>query len=310
MKKFLHKNILIAGRTGSGKSNFMHNLIVNLLEENSPADLRLVLIEPKRIEFAQYNGISHLLAEVIYDSDKARSALKWTWGESLRRLKIIQEADSASIYKYNKIKYRKNKLPEIYIIIDEFSDLMAADSKFFEEYFEKITALSKMTGVYLLVASAKVIPVVFTKRINNCFVDRICFKTFDENDSLLLLGEKGAEKLSNPGSCLVKNLVEFKIKNKQMPCISDEEIAEKIKVIKEKYKDFDFSEASDEEESDELYELAKGIVVNSGKASTSLLQRKLRIGYSRASRLMDMLEERRVVGPANGAEPREIFIKK
>ena len=137
MKIFLHKNILIAGRTGSGKSNFMHNLIVNLLEENSPAEVRLILIEPKRIEFAQYNGISHLLSEVIYDSIKAESALKWTWGQSLMRLKIIQEADSASIYKYNKIKYKKNKLPEIYIIIDEFSDLMAANSKFFEEYFEK-----------------------------------------------------------------------------------------------------------------------------------------------------------------------------
>jgi len=291
MKKFLHKNILIAGRTGSGKSNFMHNLIVNLLEDNSPAEVRLILIEPKRIEFAQYNGISHLLSEVIYDSRKAESALKWTWGQSLMRLKIIQEADSASIYKYNKIKYKKNKLPEIYIIIDEFSDLMAANSKFFEEYFERITALSKMTGVYLLVASAKVIPAVFAKRISGCFIDRICFKTIDENDSSLLLGEKGAEKLSNPGSCLVKNLVEFKIKNQQMPHISDDEIAEKIKVIKEKYWDFKFSETPNEEETDELYEKAKYIVIESGKASSSLLQRRLKIGYSRAARLMDMLEE-------------------
>lgn len=310
MKKFLHKNILIAGRTGSGKSNFLHNLIINLLEENSPSDLRLVLIEPKRVEFAQYNGISHLLADVIYDSIKTESALKWAWGQSLMRLKIIQEAESASIYKYNKIKYRKNTFPEIYIIIDEFSDLMAANSKFFEEYFEKITALSKMTGIYLLIASAKVIPVVFTKRISGCFVDRICFKTSDENDSLLLLGEKGSEKLSNPGSCLVKNLTEFKIKNRQMTYISDEEIAEKIKVIKEKYKDFNFSEAPDEEEYDKLYEKAKDIVMEIGKASASLLQRKLRIGYSRTARLMDMLEENGVIGEANGVEPREVLIKK
>lgn len=312
MKKFLHKNILVAGQTGSGKSNFLHKMAGALLEENSPNDLRLILIDPKRVEFGIYNGLVHLLAEVIYESDKIKSALKWTWGESMRRLKEIEKLQSATIYEYNKIKYTKNKLPEIVIIVDELSDLMAYDKKFFENYIEKITALSKITGIYMILSTSKSIPAVITKKISGCFLDRICFKTFNEEAPLLVLGEKGAEKLLNPGSCLIKNLTEFKSKSFQMPYISEEQVGDIIKNTKDKYKNFKLSENSDDEKEDMdvLYAYAKNIVIESGRASSSLLQRKLRIGYSRAARLIDMLEEDGIVGQANGAEPRKVFEKK
>ena len=310
MKKFLHKNILIAGQTGSGKSNFMHKLLGTLLEENSPNDLRLILIDPKRVEFAIYNGLAHLLAEVIYESGKATSAFRWAWGESLSRLKQIEELHIASIYEYNKNRYINNKLPEILIVIDEAADLMVFDKKFFENHIKKITALSSITGIYLIFSTSRPSPEhIITKKIRECFLDRIAFKLASEKESILVIGEKGAEKLSNLGSCLIKNLTGYKSKSFQMPYISEGEIGEIIKNAKDKYKDFKFSETSNNEETDVLYEAAKNIAIEMGKISSSLLQRKLRVGYSRAARLVDMLEEGGIIGSANGSVAREVISK-
>jgi len=314
MKKYLHKNLLVVGSTGSGRSNFIDKFIISLLQDNNPENLKLLLIDPKKVNFAQYNGVAHLLSEVISGPEKAKSAFRWAWGESLRRLKAIEEMGLDTVYEYkNNNKNFRNKFPEIVIVIEELADFMVADKKFFENYIRRITALSGITGVCVVVATAKPVTEILTKKIKSCFWERITFRLPSKDESILAMGEGGAEELHGPGLCLVKDLIDSTVNKVQMPFISEEEIVEIIESIKSKYTDFQIlmnaKDVAEEKQEDILYEKAKAIVVKSGKASSSLLQRRLLIGYSRAARLMDMLEEEGVIGEANGAEPREVLIR-
>lgn len=218
MEEFLNKNILITGQTGSGKSFFLHNVITYLLNRNSPQDLKLVLIDPKKVELIIYRNLPHLLEEPIFDPPEAADVLKRAWDESIRRL--------------NKIQQNKEGLPSIYIIVDEFSDLMMSDKReIFEEYFEKIASLSKITGVYIMLSSSRnpSFEDMLTRKIRESFLYRIAFKAAREEDSVAVIGEKGAEKLSKPGSCLMKNLAEPGVRKIQMPYIDDEKEVNKIK---------------------------------------------------------------------------------
>ncbi len=221
MNQFLHKNILITGSTGSGKSNFLNKIIMTLIDENSSDDLKLVLIDPKRVEFAVYEGVAHIMSDVIHESEEAKKVLSWAMDESLRRLNNKQS---------------KSALPEIVIIIDEFSDLICSDKDFFEDCIEKITAVSDTNRIYFVISTSRPSPKdVYTDKIMNCFSNRICFRVESENDSLLIIGQKGAEKLSEQGSCLIKDSANSKITSFQVPFISVEQIKEKIESIKALY---------------------------------------------------------------------------
>lgn len=314
MKKFKSKNILVVGSNGSGRSNFIDKLIVSFLQENNPEDLRLILIDPKKVNFAQYNGVAHLLSEVISSPEKAKSGFKWVWGESLRRLKAIEEFRLDTVYEYtNSNKNFRNKFPEIVLVIEELADFMVSDKKFFENYIKRIVALSEITGIYIIAATAKPIPEVLTKKIKGCFWDRITFRLPSEADSIFTMGEGGAEKLDKPGLCLVKDYIDSTVSKVQMPFIADDEIKEIVDLIKAENTDFQIlmnaKDTAEEKQEDELYAEARRIVIKNGVASSAFLQRKLKIGYSRAARLMDMLEDDKVVGDADGAKPREVLVK-
>ena len=314
MKKYKSKNILVVGSTGSGRSNFVDKFIVDLLQNNDPENLKLLLIDPKKVNFAQYNGVAHLLSEVIDGKEKAKSALKWAWGESMRRLKMLEGMDINSIYEYEGNENFQNKFPEIIIVFEELADFLVFDKIFFESYIKRITAISEITGIYMVIATSRSIPEVITNGIKSSFWNRITFRLPSENESIIAIGEGGAEKINKPGLCLVKDFISSNTEKIQMPFISEEEIAEAIKSVKEKYTDFQIlmnaKDAVEQKEDDLLYDEAKKIVADLGRASASLLQRKLKVGYSRAARLIDMLEDNGVIGKANGAEPREILIEK
>ncbi len=314
MRKFTSKNILISGITGSGKSNFLHRMIIDLLNANSPDEVRLILIDPKRVEFSIYDNLPYLLSnQAIVDTLKAINAFKWAWAESMTRLKEIDKLRCSSIEKYNKLKYTRDKFPQIYIIIDEFSDLMCYDKKFFEEYVEKITATSKLTGIYLIVSTSR--PCrddVFTKKIVECFFNRIAFRLAEERDSIYILGERGAEKLLGAGNFLFKELLESRITRQKSLATSDKELRNTIEVIKNKYADFKDRErdAHEDYNVDDLFPYAKEIAREKGLVSASLLQRKLNVGYSRAAALLDLLEKYGFVESADGIKPRKYIEEK
>lgn len=311
MKKFNSKNILIAGMTGSGKSNFLHTMILDLLNENSPHDLRLILIDPKMVEFSLYDGIPHLLTDVITKTDKARNAFRWLWGESFRRLRVMEELNCSSVQKYNKLKYAKNKLPKLYVFVDEFSDLMADDKKFYEEYFRKITALSGLTEIYLVISTSRPDPKnVVTKNVLGCFSTRIAFRTATEKDSAVVIGKEGAEQLPEKGFFLLRELSSFEIKKLELSVVEEDELKKDLDAIKHKYADFKKEEQEKEEEysgknDDDLYPYAVEIAKENGRISASLIQRKLRVGYARSARLLDLLEENGLVESASGVTPRK-----
>ena len=310
MKKLKAKNLMISGATGSGKSNFIHGLVMELLKENSPEDLRLILINPKRVELSIYKDVPHLLTDVIFDNEKARSALRWLWNESLRRLKLMEELKASSIEKYNKLKFTKEKLAKIYVFIDEFSDLMCFDKKFFEEYFEKITTLSKLSEIYLVVSTSRPSPKdVITNKILSCFSTRIAFKTATEADSIATIGKGGAENLAENGIYLLRELSSFEIKKFESESVNEDELKIELENIKQKYAGFKEQERNEENSEDDLYPYALEIARSNGYVSASLIQRKLRTGYARAARLLDLLEENGFVEPANGVTPRKFIAK-
>lgn len=312
MKKFKSKNLLVIGSTGSGRSNFIDKFITDFLKENDPEDFKLVLIDPKKVMFSQYNGVAHLLSEVIDSTGKAKSAFKWAWGESLRRIKLMSELGIENIKEYKKNDKFRNQLPGIVIVIEEFADFMISDPEFFEDYLKRILGLSDVVGIYLVVATARSTESVLTRKIRGIFPDRIVFRLPEEESSVLAMNNNQAMQLNKAGSCFMVDMIDGKYDKVQMPFIDEDEVLKTVNLIKEQYTNFqilmDAKDAEEEKEEDILYETAKKIVIKNGKASTSFLQRQLKIGYSRSARLIDMLEDNGVIGKANGAEPREVLI--
>jgi len=334
-------HLLVGGTTGSGKTVCLNSIILSLLYRNSPDEMKLILVDPKRVEFPIYSNLEHLLCPVIYDANQTLVALKWLVGEMERRFTVLAAGHSRDIISYNQKMEKKgeDKLPYIILIIDELADLMSVKGKEIESYIVRLAQMSRATGIHLILATQRPSVEVITGLIKANITSRIALKVGSLVDSRTILDSSGAEKLLGKGDLLLLSKEFSKPKRVQNPFISENEIKKVINwitdsnlAIKETTDEIEegFLETEVEDNSlmseltksaeapetqmdnfyskeDPMYEEAKRTVISSKKASTSLLQRRLGIGYARAARLMDILEERGVVGPQEGAKPREVY---
>ena len=334
-------HLLVGGTTGSGKTVCLNSIILSLLYRNSPDEMKLILVDPKRVEFPIYSNLEHLLCPVIYDANQTLVALKWLVGEMERRFTVLAAGHSRDIISYNQKMEKKgeDKLPYIILIIDELADLMSVKGKEIESYIVRLAQMSRATGIHLILATQRPSVEVITGLIKANITSRIALKVGSLVDSRTILDSSGAEKLLGKGDLLLLSKEFSKPKRVQNPFISENEIKKVINWITDS--NLAIKEATDEIEEgfletevednslmseltksaeapetqmdnfyskeDPMYEEAKRTVISSKKASTSLLQRRLGIGYARAARLMDILEERGVVGPQEGAKPREVY---
>ncbi len=324
-------HILVAGATGSGKTIGLTNIIMGLLYRNSPAKLRFILIDPKRVEFPVYNELPHLLTPVIFDTQRTLNALKWLISEMERRFAVFSEARVRDLKGYHALyaeRKEENKegmeeIPYIVTVIDELADLMAARGKELEGRIVRLAQMARAVGIHLVLATQRPSVEVITGLIKANITCRVAFQVASQIDSRTILDAAGAEKLLGQGDMLFVTSESTKPKRLQGAYVSEKEVKRIVEWINKETEDTpreqmdqndvaqraleglegDVSDADD----DPLYEEAKRQVVESDKASASLLQRRLRIGYARAARLLDILEERGVVGPADGARPREVF---
>jgi S-DNA-T family DNA segregation ATPase FtsK/SpoIIIE len=322
-------HLLVAGATGSGKTIFLNTLIISLLYQNSPEILKFILIDPKRVEFPIYNDLFHLLCPVIFDAQKTCNLLKWLISEMERRFNLLAETKSRDILSYNeKITEKEEIMPYIVLIIDELADLMAAKGKEIEAGIVRLAQMARAVGIHLVVATQRPSVEVITGLIKANITSRIAFQVASQFDSRTILDTGGAEKLLGLGDFLFVCPEIIKPKRIQAPYVSEKEIKRVVNFIKQKAERLKFEigeeiletglsedlekklEISEEFEEDPLYEEAKRVVIEAQKASASLLQRRLRIGYARAARLIDFLEERGVVGPGEGAKPRKVYLPK
>lgn len=326
-------HLLIAGSTGSGKSVCIHSILSSFLLKNSPETLRLILIDPKRVELSHYNEIPHLLTPVITDYKKVLPALRWATNEMERRYDLLSEYKSRDIEGYNLKALAKKEmpLPYIVIIIDELADLMARYGRDLEGLTIRIAQMARATGIHLIVSTQRPSVEVITGLIKANITARIAFQVASQVDSRTILDMAGAEKLLGSGDMLYLAPDSSKPRRIQSAYVSEQEVNKLVTFIIEESgiekeenglsEDLqEFIEGSPfpgsisfeglgRVEEDELYQDAYDVVVQAQKASASLLQRRLRIGYARAARLLDILEEKGVVGPVNGAKPREVFVK-
>lgn len=329
-------HLLVAGSTGSGKTIFLNTLILSLLFNNTPETLRLILVDPKRVEFSHFKDTSHLLCPVIFDVDRACNALKWSVLEMERRLKVMSEAKTRDIGSYNDLVSKNNKkssnepmevMPYIVIVVDELADLMVSKGKEIEPKIVRLAQMARAAGIHLVLATQRPSVEVITGLIKANIISRVSFQVASQIDSRTIIDTAGAEKLLGAGDMLYVTGDMPKPKRVQAPYVSEKEIKGVVDWIKEEYSEtmegdslccdlekgleevtegtFDFND----DDNDPLYEEARNVVVESKKASASFLQRRLRVGYARAARLIDMMEERGVVGPADGAKPREVYAK-
>jgi len=331
-------HLLVAGSTGAGKTIFLNSLILSLLYRapnnlnpfgGGPEILRFILIDPKRVEFSVYNELNHLLCPVIYDAQKAINALKWIISEMERRFELLSTVKTRDISSYNEIVIKKDEepLPYIILVIDELADLMAARGREVEAGIVRIAQMARAVGIHLVVATQRPSVEVITGLIKANITSRVAFQVASQVDSRTVLDMAGAEKLLGSGDHLFISAEVSKPKRIQSPYISEKEVKKVMEYLKTEAKtqksrieDEILSEGSElpeadtpdtfqEFEKDPLYEEAKRVIIEAKKASASLLQRKLRIGYARAARLLDILEKNGIVGPAEGAKPREILFK-
>jgi len=327
-------HMLVAGATGTGKTIFLNSLILSLLYKSTPETLRMIMVDPKRVEFQNYNEIPHLLCPVIYDATKTMNALQWLVREMERRFEVFSEVGSRNLKSYNTNKSvieSGSQLPYIVLVVDELADLMAAKGRELEAGIVRLAQMARATGIHLVLATQRPSVEVITGLIKANITSRISFQVASQIDSRTVLDTSGAEKLLGYGDMLFLSSKSSKITRIQGPYISEKEVkkvtdwlGEQGRTIEEpqslliqSLKDsLETQQASDEKggggevflgDNDPLFDDVKRIVLETKKASASFLQRRLRIGYSRAARLIDMLEEQGVVGPADGAKPREVY---
>jgi len=317
-------HILVAGATNSGKSVCLHSIIASILYQNNPDDLRFIMVDPKRVELPVYNGIPHLLAPVITDIPRTINALKWCINEMEKRLEMLEYSDhTRNIQEYN--KRFKDKLPYLVFIIDELADLMVLAAKDVESCVIRLAQKGRAAGIHLILATQDPRAEVVTGLIKANMPTRIAFSVTSGVNSRIILDTLGAEKLLGRGDMLYLSSEMAKPRRLQGAFVSTNEVKNIIEYIKEKGGEPSYIESITERQKvpgmsggsfdnnsdiDDMLEEAKEEIINSGKASASFLQRRLRIGYARAASILDQLEQAGVIGPSNGAKPREIFISK
>jgi len=308
-------HLLIAGTTGSGKSVCINTIIVSLLYKLTPDLCKFILIDPKMLELSAYEGIPHLLTPVITDSKKAASALGWTVREMNSRYKLMSKEGVRNIDGYN--AKHKLKMPYIVVVVDEMSDLMLIAGKEIESYIQKLSQMARAAGIHIIMATQRPSVDVITGTIKANFPTRISFRVSSKIDSRTILGEQGSEQLLGNGDMLFMSSAN-KIVRIHGPYVSEKEIEKITNVLRAQgepdYIDeitmndkVDNSESTEENPNDELYNQALDIIRSEGKASTSFLQRKLQIGYNRAARIIDVMEEKGIVSKANHVGKREVL---
>lgn len=320
-------HLLVAGATGSGKSVTIHAIITSLLYRNAPDQLKFIMIDPKRVELTLYNKIPHLLTPVITDPKKSILALKWAGKEMQRRYDILEKASVRDISSYHQNIKDGEPMPYIVVIIDELADLMQAFPRELEAAIVRLAQMSRAVGIHLILSTQRPSVNVITGLIKANIPARIALQVASQIDSRTIIDMAGAEKLLGAGDMLFLSSEMNKPVRIQSAFISEKEVKDVVQHLAEAYADelqdeinlsgdaaaanpnaiFSASLEDDGGEEDELYEDARETVMQAGKASTSFLQRKLGIGYARAARLMDILEERGIIGPGNGAKPREVI---
>jgi len=329
-------HMLIAGATGSGKSVTIHTLITSLLYRNSSERMRFIMVDPKRVELTLYNGIPHLLTPVITDAKKAIHALRWAAKEMDRRYDILEANAVRDIQSYHKNILEKGEtkngeveeleqMPYIVIIIDELADIMTAYPRELEAAIVRLAQMSRAVGIHLILSTQRPSVEVITGLIKANIPSRIALQVASQIDSRTILDMAGAEKLLGAGDMLYLSGEMSKPIRIQSAFITETELKNVVKYLKDNYAEEAPSEinfAAEEKnnslyssaldgmsdgDDDDLYEEAREAVISAGKASASYLQRKLKVGYARAARLLDMLEERKVIGPGDGAKAREVY---
>lgn len=326
-------HLLVAGTTGSGKSICINSIIISLIMRTRPEEVKLVLVDPKKVELSVYNGEPHLLAPVVTEPRKANIALKKIIVEMERRYDLFSDNGVKNIAGYNTLVEKKNetlleeqklrKLPYIVVIIDELADLMLVAAKEVEDSITRITQMARAAGIHLIVATQRPSTDVITGLIKANIPSRISFAVSNSIDSRTILDMVGAEKLLGKGDMLFLPLGENTPLRVQGTYISEDEISNVVNyAIAQQKAHYDNTLLMDDEEmnatsmvdskdatEEPLYNEIVEFVVTQGKASASLLQRRFRLGYNRAARAIDLLEERGIVGPSNGSKPREVLVK-
>lgn len=317
-------HLLVAGQTGSGKSVMINDILTSMLYRNSPSDLKLILVDPKQVELTPYNDIPHLLTPVINEPEKCISALKWAVAEMERRLKTMAEVNRRNIEEYNNLK-KEEGMPYIVIVIDELADLMMMAARDVEALIVRLAQKARAAGIHLILATQRPSVDVITGLIKANVPARIAFTTASQVDSRTIIDQMGAEKLLGRGDMLLLTSDMPKPKRAQAAFIEDGETLKVTDFLRmqrpPQYDDEIISQpvqlngkggvvadfgANDAD--DDMFRDAVQVVIEGKKASTSLLQRRLRVGYARAARIIETMEEQGIVGPADGARPREVLV--
>ncbi|MCY0879830.1 MAG: DNA translocase FtsK [Firmicutes bacterium] len=309
-------HLLVAGATGSGKSVLVNVLITSLLYRASPTVVQLLLIDPKVVELSTYNGIPHLISPVVTDPKKAAGALRWAVQEMERRYRLFAERQVRDIARYNQVS--SEPLPFIVIVIDELADLMMVAPQDVEESIARLAQMARAAGLHLVVATQRPSVDVITGTIKANIPSRIAFAVSSQVDSRTILDMAGAEKLMGRGDMLYAPVGAPKPVRIQGAFVSEKETELVVKFLREHYGSeaepagLDFASPSEEapvaEDRDPLFLDAVRIVVESRQASASMLQRRMRVGYTRAARLIDQMEQQHIIGPADGARPRDVYL--
>lgn len=314
-------HMLVAGATGSGKSVGINSVLLSLLYQNAPADLRLLLVDPKRVEFSPYNNIPHLICPVITEVDKTISALKWAVAEMERRYDVLSQQGKRNISEYNTANPDQH-MPYIVIVIDELADLMAQAANDVEGAIVRLAQMARAVGIHLIVATQRPSVDVITGLIKANITTRIGFAVASQIDSRTILDQGGAERLLGNGDMLYlgsdspqpRRVQGVYVKSKEVEAVANflrdagpADYNEEVLTYRAPSANRGGGEGGGAVD-DDMYEEAKELVMQAGKASASLLQRRLRVGYARAARLLDLLEDQGVIGSADGAKPREVLM--
>ena len=316
-------HLLVSGATGSGKSVCINTIIMSILYKHSPNDVKLLLVDPKVVELSIYNGIPHLIMPVITDPKKASSSLFWAISEMEKRYKLFEKHHVRDIVGYKKAQESDDSmenLPYIVIIIDELADLMMTVGAEVEDYITRLAQKSRACGIHLIIATQRPTVDVITGTIKANIPSRISFAVTSQIDSRTILDAQGAEKLLGKGDMLYQSSDSMKPTRIQGAFVSDDEVMNVVQAIKEgnesdydqeaieKVEEVAVKESNPSDDEDELIDEAIKIIINENTASVSMLQRKLKVGYARAGRIIDQLEQRGVVGGYEGSKPRKVLV--